>query len=362
MPPTEVIEDDATGDVEIGGIFDPATDGIDFYESLEGMQVQVNDAVAVGPTNDFGEIAVLADDGEGAGVRSARGGIVVRPGDFNPERIILDDVLAPMRAVLAGWRITFEDRAKAFDVAPPDATTEARRKTRTLAGNVQILWLEPRLLIPFVNPVWLQYVSHKVGRLLVPYALIALLVASAVLAAEQWIYAAALAGQLAFYALAAYGAWLAHRAEADLMERPSRTGTLADIYVTDALFAALPPVPGWSADRYEVEPAPATRLVDEGDVIDLGDRHFEVLHLPGHSPGSIGLWEERTGILFSGDAIYDGELIDDAYHSNLDDYIRTMRRLRDYPATVVHGGHYPSFGRERLRALAQAFLESKDAA
>jgi glyoxylase-like metal-dependent hydrolase (beta-lactamase superfamily II) len=154
---------------------------------------------------------------------------------------------------------------------------------------------------------------------------------------------------------------LVHPAEADLMERPSRTGTLADIYVTDALFAALPPVPGWCADRYEVEPAPATRLVDEGDAIDLGDRHFEVLHLPGHSPGSIGLWEERTGILFSGDAIYDGELIDDAYHSNLDDYIRTMRRLRDYPATVVHGGHYPSFGRERLRALAQAFLDAKDA-
>jgi glyoxylase-like metal-dependent hydrolase (beta-lactamase superfamily II) len=84
-----------------------------------------------------------------------------------------------------------------------------------------------------------------------------------------------------------------------------------------------------------------------------------VLHLPGHSPGSIGLWEERTGILFSGDAIYDGELIDYAYHSDPKAYIRTMRRLREMPATVVHGGHFPSFGRERLRALAQAFLDAK---
>jgi glyoxylase-like metal-dependent hydrolase (beta-lactamase superfamily II) len=154
---------------------------------------------------------------------------------------------------------------------------------------------------------------------------------------------------------------LAHPAEAELMAHPDRAGTLADIYVKDDIFTALPPVPGWRAELYEVEPAPATRLVSEGDVLDLGDRHLEVMHLPGHSPGSIGLWEERTGILFSGDAIYDGELIDDAYHSDLDDYIRTMRRLRDMPATIVHGGHFPSFGRERLRELAQAFLDAKDA-
>jgi glyoxylase-like metal-dependent hydrolase (beta-lactamase superfamily II) len=153
---------------------------------------------------------------------------------------------------------------------------------------------------------------------------------------------------------------LVHPAEADFLEQPTRSGTLADLYVKDDIFTALPPVPGWRADAYEVEPAPATRLVSEGDVLDLGDRSFEVLHLPGHSPGSIGLWEERTGILFSGDAIYDGKLIDDAYHSNLDEYIRTMRRLREMPVSIVHGGHFPSFGRERLRILAQAFLDAKD--
>jgi predicted extracellular nuclease len=95
VPPTNVIDDDATGDVETTGTFDPATDGIDFYESLEGMRVQVNNAVAVGPTNDFGEIAVIGDNGINAGARTTRGGIVVQPGDFNPERVILDDVLQP---------------------------------------------------------------------------------------------------------------------------------------------------------------------------------------------------------------------------------------------------------------------------
>lgn len=102
VPPTTVIEDDASGSVETSGVFDPANDGIDFYESLEGMRVQVNNAVASGPTNRFGEISLLADGGASAGIRTARGGIVIRPSDFNPERIITDDLLVSAPAVKAG--------------------------------------------------------------------------------------------------------------------------------------------------------------------------------------------------------------------------------------------------------------------
>ena len=87
IPPNQIIEDDSFSS------FDPAQDGIDFYESLEGMRVQVNNAVAVSPTSDFGEIAILADNGANAGTRTSRGGILVQPGDFNPERIIIDDVI-----------------------------------------------------------------------------------------------------------------------------------------------------------------------------------------------------------------------------------------------------------------------------
>ncbi len=89
VPPSSVIEDDATN-VEVDNTFDPAADGIDFYESLEGMLVQVNDAVATGTTR-FGEIPVLADNGESAGLRTVRGGVRLAEGDGNPERIILDD-------------------------------------------------------------------------------------------------------------------------------------------------------------------------------------------------------------------------------------------------------------------------------
>jgi cellulose synthase/poly-beta-1,6-N-acetylglucosamine synthase-like glycosyltransferase len=134
-----------------------------------------------------------------------------------PATTLLDDVLAPMRAVLGGYRVVFDERAIAFDGASKDAAAEARRKTRTLAGNYQILALEPRLLLPVANPVWIQYVSHKVGRLIVPWLLVALFCASATLApAGGAIYIAALALQLAFYGLAAAGGWLSVR------ERPAR--------------------------------------------------------------------------------------------------------------------------------------------
>ncbi len=137
-----------------------------------------------------------------------------------PADTLLDDVLAPMRLVLAGFRVVFEERALAYDVAAPDTHAEWRRKVRTLAGNYQVLGQEPRLLVPWHNPVWLQYVSHKVGRLAVPWALLVAFVSSAALSAESPWYAAACVAQASFYALAAYGARLEASARAG---RPTPT-------------------------------------------------------------------------------------------------------------------------------------------
>jgi hypothetical protein len=106
VPPTMVIEDDTSGpppqSVETSGVFDPATDGIDFYESLEGMRLQVNNAVVVGPSNGFGETWILPDNGANASVRTNRGGIVIRANDFNPERIQIDDTLAALPLLNVG--------------------------------------------------------------------------------------------------------------------------------------------------------------------------------------------------------------------------------------------------------------------
>jgi biofilm PGA synthesis N-glycosyltransferase PgaC len=137
-----------------------------------------------------------------------------------PDDTILDDVLGPMRIVLRGYRVIFDHTAHAFDRTAEDSTAETRRKVRTLAGNYQLLALEPRLLVPGVNPVWCQFVSHKLGRLLVPYALGAALVASVWLAPGSWFYATAAACQLAFYALAVYGAVLERRERAPRASGP----------------------------------------------------------------------------------------------------------------------------------------------
>jgi glyoxylase-like metal-dependent hydrolase (beta-lactamase superfamily II) len=150
---------------------------------------------------------------------------------------------------------------------------------------------------------------------------------------------------------------LVHPAEADILARPDGDNTLSKAYVGDEMFEAHPDCPLCYAE-YRVKAAPATRLIDEGDVLDLGDRVLEVLHTPGHSPGGISLWEAETGTLFSGDIVYDGPLVDNAYHSNLEDYAKSLARLRDLPVRTVHGGHFPSFSGERLRELADNWLRA----
>ncbi|PWR01114.1 MBL fold metallo-hydrolase [Meridianimarinicoccus roseus] len=152
-----------------------------------------------------------------------------------------------------------------------------------------------------------------------------------------------------------------HRAEAHILADPVNTATLADPYVTDDIFDALPPAP-YASTTYAVHAAPAKRLVDDGDVIDLGDRVFEVIHTPGHSPGGIALWEAATGILFSGDIVYDGPLIEDTYHSDAADYHASMVRLHDLPVRVVHGGHFASYGADRHRAIIRDWLDAKEQA
>ena len=112
----------------------------------------------------------------------------------------------------------------------------------------------------------------------------------------------------------------------------------------------------FDVDAYSVTPCTPTRTLSDGDAVDLGDRAFAVLHLPGHSPDSIGLFDERSGVLFSGDAVYDGPLLDGGGDSDIDDYVSTMERLRALPVTVVHGGHEASFGRARLVELCDGYL------
>ena len=115
-----------------------------------------------------------------------------------PEGAILDDVLLPMQIVRKGSRVIFDSRARAWDLPDLGEGREFSRKVRTLSGNYQILQLAPWLLSS-ENAIRFEFVSHKLLRLVVPFALLALLIASMFL--PQPLYRAALGVQLAFYAL-----------------------------------------------------------------------------------------------------------------------------------------------------------------
>ena len=102
--------------------------------------------------------------------------------------------------------------------------------------------------------------------------------------------------------------------------------------IGEMLIEALP-FAGYDPTTYRLHGAPATGLLNEGDTVDLGNHLYEVLHLPGHSPGGIGLFERATGILFAADAIHDGPLVYDGPGMNVAACRKTFAKLRglSYP-------------------------------
>ncbi len=116
-----------------------------------------------------------------------------------------------------------------------------------------------------------------------------------------------------------------HEKERAAVERGVGTGRLTDL-VREQTFRGVPPG-GFDAEAYRIRPAAVSRGLAEGDVVELGGVELRVIHTPGHSPGSICLWEPSRKWLFSGDTVYRGPLYAQLPHSNLDDYVESMRRL-----------------------------------
>lgn len=157
IPPASNIDDDATGSVETSGSFDAATDGIDFWESMEAMRVRIDDPQVVGATNRFGETTVVP---AGASVRTPRGGIVVSAQDFNPERVVLADTFATIPAANVGDRYegsvtgVMEYNFGLFTLLPPASpqlhsgdlqreTTERQRPNELAAATFNVENLSP---------------------------------------------------------------------------------------------------------------------------------------------------------------------------------------------------------------------------
>lgn len=123
-----------------------------------------------------------------------------------PSSALLDDVAIPMQIVIQGYRCVFESAAIAWDEPSRTARQEAIRKRRTIAGAAQLAWLFPGWLFPWRNPIWVQFVSHKLLRLVSPLFLLGALAAHLCLLSQplyQWL----LVGHLTVYA-AGFTGWL----------------------------------------------------------------------------------------------------------------------------------------------------------
>jgi glyoxylase-like metal-dependent hydrolase (beta-lactamase superfamily II) len=128
---------------------------------------------------------------------------------------------------------------------------------------------------------------------------------------------------------------------------------------TECLVAAAPR-PGFDPASYQPARLEPTGCLHDGDVIDLGDRRLEILHLPGHSPGSICLLDTDARTLFSGDVVYAGGLIDEIWPgTDRMSYIRSMRRLADVEVSVALPGHGDPLTTEQVQRIIERYLRRR---
>ena len=144
-----------------------------------------------------------------------------------------------------------------------------------------------------------------------------------------------------------------HRLDAAALAEPSaENAEIADFLTEDSLDAL--PRAGFTVADHRIPGAEATRLLKDGDLLDLGDRRLEVLHLPGRSPGGLGFWEPESGSLFTSDMLYDGDHGPAWPPDDPQAYVASLRRLRGLPFKRVYPGHYGPLDRARALEVIEA--------
>ncbi len=148
---------------------------------------------------------------------------------------------------------------------------------------------------------------------------------------------------------------LAHRADIPAIEQPDGHTSAADEFVSDGMLRALPHE-GFSASNYQVRPAKVTDALDDGDIIDLGNRRLDVIHTPGVTVGSICLWESLTGNLFTSDLLFLGPEGEKARPRDHDSFVSSLRRLEALPVSKVWPGHFQSLDCSEMKELIDSYL------
>jgi len=153
-----------------------------------------------------------------------------------------------------------------------------------------------------------------------------------------------------------------HVAEQNLITNPSKESSAVSVYVHENMLAALP-YGDFKLESYRMQGVKPTITLEDGEMIDLGDRQFEVIHVPGMTPGSIALWEASTGSLFTSDTLYDDPFAteradepDAPVTYNESQHQASLLRLRDLPVVTVYPGHFACFGRERMLEIIDEIL------
>ncbi|MGB0505264.1 MAG: MBL fold metallo-hydrolase [Pikeienuella sp.] len=158
---------------------------------------------------------------------------------------------------------------------------------------------------------------------------------------------------------------LIHKADAHRVSQPTRHNTVAEYYMGTE--PGVKPYDTFDPNRYVMPASEPTRLLADGDTIDLGDRIFEVLHLPGITAGASALFERESGILFTGEAfvwsdryLYDGEPAERSDDADQVAFRNSLNRLIDLPATAVYRGHYGRSSAAEMKAVAADYLAGRE--
>ncbi len=129
-------------------------------------------------------------------------------------------------------------------------------------------------------------------------------------------------------------------------------------YISDDEFSKLP-FQDFSVAQYSVKACPHIKPLKNADVINTGNRELEIIHLPGHSEGAIALYDQKEKQLFSGDVVYDGNLLDNLPGSNIEKYLDSMERLLRIEPLLVFPGHLAPFDKDKMHSIARNYINEK---
>ena len=118
---------------------------------------------------------------------------------------------------------------------------------------------------------------------------------------------------------------------------------------------------GYDVDTYEIFRGKPSRVLEDGDTIDLGGRVIRVLHTPGHSPGHLCFWEAERGYLFTGDLVYQGTLFANYPSTDPEAYLRSLEKTAELPAGKLFPGHHSLNIQPELMARMRDAFRALDA-